>query len=351
MIMITHEKYMQRCIELARLGVGFVSPNPMVGCVIVHKGKIIGEGYHQKCGDAHAEVNAINSVKNQNLLTESTLFVSLEPCAHQGKTPPCTDLIIRKKIQNVVIGTIDPFSEVAGKGIEKFKNAGIDISLGIFESECRELNKRFFTYYEKKRPYVILKWAQTLDGFIDFNRDENQHGEPTWISGELARRLVHKIRSEEDAILVGTNTAEKDNPSLTVYNWTGRNPSRILIDKSLRLPQNLKLFDNTSHTYIFNSIKSLTKKNTHYFKIDFTQDIIPQILQEFKQLEIQSVIVEGGKQLLQSFIDSNLWDEAHVYMGNQLFQNGITAPNIKGKLVFEDRLDSDWIKVLYNHGK
>jgi diaminohydroxyphosphoribosylaminopyrimidine deaminase / 5-amino-6-(5-phosphoribosylamino)uracil reductase len=234
------EKFMTRALELAQLGIGNVAPNPMVGCVIVHQGKIIGEGYHHEYGKAHAEVNAINSVKNHQLLPESTLYVTLEPCSHFGKTPPCADLIIREKIPNVVIGTIDPFSRVAGTGIEKLQNAGCKVEVGILKEKCQEVNRRFFTFHKKKRPYIILKWAQTEDGFIDIDRSIEHFGQPTWITNDLSRIAVHKMRSEESAILVGTNTAQKDNPSLTVRDWYGSHPLRLVIDRNLRLPSGLE---------------------------------------------------------------------------------------------------------------
>ena len=348
--MDTNEKYMKRCIELARLGAGSVSPNPMVGCIIICRGKIIGEGFHQKYGEAHAEVNAVNSVANPELLKESTLYVTLEPCAHHGLTPPCSDLIVQKQIPRVVIGAIDPFSEVAGKGIEKLRKAGIEVELGILEKECRELNKRFFTFHKKKRPYIILKWAQTLDGFIDIERTREEFGEPIWITGDLALRLVHKIRSEEDAILVGTSTAEKDNPSLSVRHWTGRNPVRAVIDKNLRLSENLNLFDGTQKTLVFNSVKNTENETAEWIQLEFTTDIIPQILSALYSRKILSVIVEGGKKLLESFILSGNWDEAHVFIGNNFFYTGIKAPQIKGYLKFNEMLGNDWLKVLKNSG-
>ncbi len=339
---------MERCLFLARQGAGSVSPNPMVGCVVVHNGKIIGEGFHEKYGEAHAEVNAIGAVKNQELLKESTLYVTLEPCAHHGKTPPCSDLIVRKKIPHVVIGTIDSFSEVAGKGIEKLKNAGTKVDLGILEGECRELNKRFFTFHEKKRPYVILKWAQTRDGFIDIARSGEAFGQPTWITGNLALRLVHKIRSEEDAILVGTATAEKDNPSLTVRHWTGRTPLRIVIDNKLRLPHNLHLFDHSERTLVFNSVKDSDAQNTEYIKIDFTQNLVHQLLNQLYKRNILSLIVEGGCQLLETFISNDLWDEAHVFSGKKFFYNGIKAPIFEGSLMATEKLDKDDLFVFRN---
>jgi len=339
---------MNCCLELARMGAGNVSPNPMVGCVIVHNGIIIGEGYHEKYGESHAEVNAIKAVKTPGLLKESTLYVSLEPCAHFGLTPPCSDLIIEKKIPNVVIGTIDSFAKVAGKGIERMNKAGINVKLGIFEKECREINKRFFTFHEKKRPYILLKWAETTDGFIDFDRTKNQFGEPSWITGENALIKVHRMRAEEDAILVGTNTALKDNPSLTVRHCEGRNPLRLVIDNRLRLPENLNLFDGTVRTIVFNSLKAEENRNIEFVRIDFHKKIIPQILKNLYQQNIQSLIVEGGKQLLESFIEANLWDEAFRFVGNKHFTSGIKAPHISGTIIHSEMIDSDQLFVYKN---
>jgi diaminohydroxyphosphoribosylaminopyrimidine deaminase/5-amino-6-(5-phosphoribosylamino)uracil reductase len=346
--MKTNEKYMNRCLELARLGAGNVSPNPMVGCVIVHNDCIIGEGYHEKYGEAHAEVNAVKSIKTHGLLKESTLYVSLEPCAHFGLTPPCCDLIIEKKIPNVVIGTIDSFAKVAGKGIERMMKAGINVQVGILEKECREINKRFFTFHEKKRPYILLKWAETTDGYIDFDRTKSQFGEPTWITGEKALLRVHQMRAVEDAILVGTNTALKDNPSLTVRRCAGKNPVRLVIDNHLRLPESHHLFDGTVKTVVFNSLRNEEIGKTEFIKIDFNKKIIPQILRNLYQQNIQSLIVEGGKQLLESFIEANLWDEAFRFVGNKLFANGIKAPQISGKMVHSEKIDSDQLFIYTN---
>ena len=340
---------MNRCLELARMGAGKVSPNPMVGCIIVHNDTIIGEGFHEKYGEAHAEVNAINAVENHGLLKESTLYVSLEPCAHFGLTPPCSDLIVEKKIQNVVIGTIDSFAKVAGKGIEKMIKAGIDVQVGILENECRELNKRFFTFHEKKRPYIFLKWAETTDGFIDFDRSKNEFGEPTWITGEKALVFVHQMRAVEDSILVGTNTALKDNPSLTVRHCEGRNPVRLVLDNHLRIPVHLKLFDGNAKTVVFNSLKNEESGNTEFVKIDFNKKIIPQILKNLYQRNIQSLIVEGGKQLLESFIEANLWDEAFRFIGNKLFISGIKAPAISGSIVKTEEIKGDKLLIYNNY--
>ncbi|HCY40310.1 MAG TPA: bifunctional diaminohydroxyphosphoribosylaminopyrimidine deaminase/5-amino-6-(5-phosphoribosylamino)uracil reductase RibD [Prolixibacteraceae bacterium] len=342
--MSTPEIFMQRCLDLALLGMGNVAPNPMVGCVIVHEGIIIGEGYHEKYGEAHAEVNAIRSVKNPELLPKSTLYVSLEPCAHFGKTPPCSDLIIENQIPHVIIGTIDPFAEVAGKGIEKMRKAGIEVEMGLLEKKCRTLNRRFFIFHEKKRPYIILKWAQTLDGFIDTDRSETVH--PTWITNALAKRLVHKQRSEESAILIGTNTAQYDNPALTVREWSGTQPIRMVIDRVGRLDPGLQIFDRKSSTWVFTSAEMTGSENLKYIRLDFNQNILPQLMDELYRRNILSVIVEGGSKLLNSFIDINLWDEAFVYTGNQFFGKGVAAPHISGKTLAYRKLDDCKLHVL-----
>lgn len=347
--LLANEKYILRCIELAKKGAGSVSPNPMVGCVIVYKQNIIGEGYHEKYGEAHAEVNAINSVKNKRLLEKSTLYVSLEPCAHTGLTPPCSDLIVQHKIPKVVIGTIDPFTKVAGKGIKKMESAGIKVKVGVQEKECRSLNKRFFTFHEKKRPYVFLKWAQTEDGFIDMEREQESFGEPTWITGQKALTRVHEMRAVEDAILVGTNTAEKDNPSLTVRLCKGNNPVRMVIDKNLQLPDNLNLFDGSVKTLVFNQIKNETRGQTEYVRITFSDHNLNAILDEMHHRKILSLIVEGGQKLLQNFIDSELWDEAHIYKGKKIFKSGIRAPNIAGEIISKEIIENDELLILRNH--
>lgn len=345
--MSTEQKYMYRCLELAALGLGNVAPNPMVGCVVVHNGKIIGEGYHQKCGEPHAEVNAIRSVKDKKLLQKSSLYVTLEPCAHHGKTPPCSDLIIAKRIPRVVVGTIDPFTKVAGKGIEKMRKAGVEVTIGVLEKKCREQNRRFFTFHEKKRPYVILKWAQTLDGFID--KKENV---PAWITNDLSRQLVHKQRTEENAILIGTNTAEKDNPSLTVREWKGNQPFRMVLDRTDCLSPDLQLFDGTASTIIFTDIKTKNfkkeKSRVEYVKIDFSRDVLFQLLDYLYKNNIQSVIIEGGTKLLTSVIETKLWDEAYVYTGNHFFGQGVKAPPISGKIMAIERLDECQLSVIRN---
>ncbi len=338
------EKYMQRCLELAQLGLGEASPNPMVGSVIVYEGKIIGEGYHHKAGEAHAEVNAINSVKDQALLKDSTIYVNLEPCAHHGKTPPCADLIIEKQIPRVVIGCVDTFAKVAGKGIEKLKNAGCDVKVGVLEQESIELNKRFFTFHEKKRPYIILKWAETLDGFIDVIRKPDDPIEPHWITNDLAKKLVHKWRTDESAFMIGTNTAKNDNPRLTARDWNGRNPARIVLDRNLSLDKKLHIFNNEATTIIFNTQKTEDAANLKFVKIDFDYNMLSNILGYLYQLEIQSIVIEGGRQLLTSFITQNLWDEARVFIGNKQFYEGTKAPELKGKLIKEEKIDDSALR-------
>ncbi len=344
-----HDKYMNRCLELARLGLGTAAPNPIVGSVIVHQGKIIGEGYHKKSGEAHAEVNAINSVKNPRLLKESTLYVNLEPCAHFGKTPPCSKLIVEKKIPKVVIGCIDTFAKVAGKGIEMLKAGGCDVTTGILEKESRELNKRFFTFHEKKRPYIILKWAQSQDGFIDKIRND-KNDKAVWITNQPAKMLVHKWRSEEAAIMIGTNTAKLDNPQLNVREWTGENPIRIVIDKELRLNNNLHVFDNSTQTIVFTDKQKQAKSKTEYVQIDFNKDILNQIFNELYIREIQSLIIEGGEILLNSVIDSGLWDEARVFTGNKQFGKGINAPKINNTVVSKEMIGDSELKIIINQG-
>ncbi len=340
--MQNEEFFMQRCIELASKAMGCASPNPMVGSVIVYNNKIIGEGYHEKYGSHHAEVNAINSVKDKSLLSKSTLYVNLEPCAHFGKTPPCSDLLIKNKIPEVVIGCVDTFSEVSGKGIERMRSIGIDVKVGVLENESRELNKRFFTFHEKKRPYIILKWAESKDGFI---APKNQT-KPFWMTSSESKKLVHKWRAEEDAILVGRITAEKDNPSLTVREIEGSNPIRILIDKDLKLSADFNLFNNDAKTIIFNQIKSEKNNSNNYIKINFN-DLTKNILQELHKQNIQSIIIEGGRNTLQSFIDKKLWDEARIFTTNKTLTEGVKPPAIEGEIISEDETGGDRFKILY----
>jgi diaminohydroxyphosphoribosylaminopyrimidine deaminase/5-amino-6-(5-phosphoribosylamino)uracil reductase len=324
-----HEQYIKRCLQLAKNGLGTTYPNPLVGSVIVYENKIIGEGWHLKSGSAHAEVNAINSVKNKSLLKKATIYVSLEPCSHFGKTPPCSDLIISNDIPNVVIGTKDPFIEVSGKGIAKLIEAGKNVTVGILEKECNELNKRFFTYHVKKRPYIILKWAESSDGFIAPVKSKDDERKPIWITNQYSRQIVHKWRTEEQGILIGTNTAIEDNPRLDARDWKGNNPTRIVIDRNFKISKESYIFDNKIKTIVITD-KEMISENEHVFyaKINFDLDITSQICDLLYKSKIQSVIIEGGRQTLESFINSNLWDEARVFKSDSILKNGIKAPNL-----------------------
>lgn len=326
--MTKDEKYIRRCIQLARNGLCNAAPNPMVGAVVVYQDRIIGEGYHARCGEGHAEVNALRSVRDESLLKEATLYVSLEPCSHYGKTPPCADLIISKGIPRVVVGCMDPFPLVAGRGIRKLKEAGVDVMVGVLEEECRQLVQRFVTLNIRKRPYVTLKWAQSADGFMDRIR---QGGSPTVLSTPLTSMYVHKLRAEYKAILVGRRTALLDNPSLTTRNWYGPDPLRLVIDRKLTLPRSLRLFDGTVPTLVFTELESSgcpVRENVDYQTLDFGQDILPQIMQVLYERKIQSLLVEGGSCLLQSFIASGLWDDIRVEHSRQILHDGIEAPVI-----------------------
>jgi len=363
----SHEKYMHRCLELAEKGSGYVAPNPMVGAVLVYNGKIIGEGYHQQWGQAHAEVNCINSVKKKDreYISKSALYVSLEPCAHFGKTPPCTDLIIDHKIPEVVIGCLDPNGEVNGKGIEKLKAAGVIVVNGILERECQKLNKRFFVFHTLHRPYIILKWAETADGKIalpgssshgknlaqpslkeqtnlmdEISKSEvgglvaspeggNRKGARLYISNEATNRLVHKWRSEEASILVGTNTARMDDPELTTRKWPGPSPIRLVVDMDLSLPSPLKVFNGKQKTIVFNTLKHEDKANLSFYQVTEDVNLVHQMVNALYQMKIQSVIVEGGAKLLQSFIDEGMWDEARIIKNEKLIlNNGLAAPQL-----------------------
>lgn len=314
------ELYIKRCIELARKALGKTYPNPLVGSVIVHNGKIIGEGYHHKAGENHAEINAINSVKNKELIPESTIYVSLEPCAHYGKTPPCALKIKELGFKKVVIGAMDSHDKVNGKGKKIIQDAGIEAVSGILEKECIELNKRFFTYHEKKRPYIILKWAESGDGFLD------KDFKPTAVSNSLVNQFVHQFRADEHAILVGTQTALNDNPSLTVRNAEGVNPVRILIDFDLKVPAHFNIYNNDSKTLVLNSVKEGIENHIQFIKIN-KDDFLPELMKALYKEQIQSVIIEGGRFTLQQFIDANLWDEAIVIKNENLkLENGTKAP-------------------------
>ena len=338
---------MRRCIELARNGEGRTSPNPMVGCVIVRQGRIIGEGYHRRAGEPHAEVNAIASVENPEGLKEATLHVTLEPCSHWGKTPPCADLIINKGIPRVVVGMVDPFAEVSGNGIRKLREAGIEVEVGVLEKECRDLNRRFTTYHTQKRPYITLKWAQTSDGYLDNNRPASVPA--TWMTGPVAKTFVHRLRAESDAILTGTNTIERDDPSLTVREGGGKNPLRVVLDRSLRLSPDARVFDGETATLVLTGPGGAAKAKERYPRceteeVDFSQGW-PAILDLLYARKIQSLFVEGGAETLNSLISAGLWDEAYVFVsplsvsdlagGSSVEPLGVKAPALPGTICSE----------------
>ncbi|QWX82564.1 bifunctional diaminohydroxyphosphoribosylaminopyrimidine deaminase/5-amino-6-(5-phosphoribosylamino)uracil reductase RibD [Cellulophaga sp. HaHaR_3_176] len=346
-----HEFYILRCIQIAQNGLGTTAPNPMVGAVVVHENKIIGEGYTSPYGGAHAEVNAIESVTNKALLKEATIYVTLEPCSHYGKTPPCADLIIKHQIPKVIIGLLDPHEKVAGKGVQKLKDAGCEVSVGILEKECRLHHKRFLTFQEKKRPYIILKWAATADGFIAPNKSlRNDIKEPFWITNAYSKQLVHKWRSEEQAILVGTNTVLEDNPKLDVRNWNGKNPTRIILDRSLKTNSSFHVLDKSVKTIVFTEVKDESKhlKGVDYILINFSTAVALQICNALHKLNIQSLFIEGGAQTLQSFIDENLWDEARVFNGVSSFKTGTKAPTLNVKMISSEQIETDTLKTFLN---
>ena len=343
------ETYMQRCLQLAKLGAGNVAPNPMVGAVLVHNNKIIGEGYHRQYGFAHAEVNCINSVskEDEHLLSQATIYVSLEPCAHWGKTPPCADLIIAKKIPRVVVGCRDPFEKVDGKGIEKLRAAGVDVTVNVREEHCKKLNKRFFTYHTKHRPYIVLKWAQTADGRMASDKRER-----LLISNEFTNRIVHGWRSEEASVLVGTHTALHDNPRLDNRLWSGKPPTRMVIDKELRLPQSLRLFNGLQRTIVFNFFKQGEENGVFYQQINKEDNLASAICAACYHLNIQSILVEGGAQLLQTFIDAGLWDETRIITNQSLYiGEGLRAPSLQQhQPIHSDRVLSDNIQYFVHAG-
>lgn len=316
---------MSRCLQLAQNGVSYVAPNPMVGAVLVVDDRIIGEGYHQRFGEPHAEPNAIHSVKDKELLKRATLYVNLEPCSYYGKTPPCADLIVKSGIPRVIIGTLDPNPQVAGRGVEILRNAGVEVVVGVLEEKCRELNKRFFIFQEQKRPYVLLKWAQTHDGFIDHKRSDISEP-PLIVSNNITRQLTHQMRAENQSIMVGSNTVLLDNPSLTVRNWSGKSPIRVALDRQGRIPATANLLDGSVPTLVFTEVKKPNQTHLEFVKVDFDHDVLPTILQKLFERNIHSVLVEGGAQLLTSFIQSELWDEANIEVSPLTICDGIAAP-------------------------
>lgn len=349
--MSTVDFYMQRCIELAQLGEGSVAPNPMVGAVLVYNGRIIGEGYHQQYGQPHAEVNCINSVREEDahLIEKSTIYVSLEPCAHFGKTPPCADLIVRKHIPKVVVGCRDPFEAVNGKGIEKLLAANIQVEMSALHKKCNFLNRRFFTFHKKKRPYIFLKWAQTADGSIAYEKQEKE--DRLYISNPIANRLVHQWRRNEAAILVGTQTAILDNPSLTNRLWNSHNPIRLVIDKELTIDPLSLIFNSDAPTIVFTYLLKENKNNIQYITIKRDTDIINAILQYSYANNIQSILVEGGKKILQSFIDKDIWDEAKIITNENLYiENGLKAPTFKQTINvdIQYKLENNRVDTIYH---
>lgn len=340
-----HEKYMRRCFDLALLGKGNVSPNPKVGAVIVYNDQIIGEGYHKKYGQSHAEVNAIASVEDKNLLKESTIYVNLEPCCHWGKTPPCANLIIESKIKRCVISNKDINPKVYGGGIKLLQDNGIEVISGVLEEEGLFLNRRFFTNQKENRPYVILKYAQTLDGFIA------PEGKGGWISNEAMKVWVHKQRTEEDAIMVGYNTVLLDNPQLNVRHYSGRNPKRVVYDKYLTLSKEKNVFDNSQETFILNYVKEGREENNVFLKLNENKPFVEQVLERLYEQKICSIVVEGGEKTLNKFLEANLWDEANVIIGEKNFGKGVKAPIISQGLVLMENIGGDILKTYHNQKK
>lgn len=341
-------KFMRRCLELAARAEGLTYPNPMVGAVLVYKGMIIGEGYHLKAGGPHAEVIAINSVADQSRLRESTLYVNLEPCSHFGKTPPCADYIISHSIPRIVVGATDSSDKVSGKGLSKLRKAGCEVISGVMEEEARRLNKRFFTFHEKKRPYITLKWAQSADGYLDILRSENYNIEPTWITGKPERALVHKWRAEEEAILAGAGTVRADNPKLNVRDWKGRNPLRLVLSGSGGIGKEASLLTDGGKTVVFTNNRDSDFRGSIKILLDDKAPACIQIAEYLYQSGIQSLLIEGGAKLLEHFISNGLWDEARIFSGEKYFENGVMAPALKGTLFSKTVFGSSILEVYLN---
>lgn len=342
---MNHEHYMNKCLELALKGKGNVAPNPMVGCVIVNNNIIIGQGYHEEYGQAHAEVNAINSVRDTSLLSNSIIYVNLEPCAHFGKTPPCSSLIIEKGIPHVIIGAIDDHEKVAGRGIEKLEKAGIKVEVNILKDKCIELNKRFYKFHNKGLPFVILKWAESKDGFISKTKEAVLNGENNWITGKESKLFVHNQRAQEQAILIGKNTAVNDNPSLTTRLAEGKSPIRIIIGNEPLKDESLTILKDNYPTLIFNLKLDESIKNKEWIRFDGK---IQSVLKELAKRDIQSVIIEGGANILNQFIQENLWDEAFKFIGEYQFNDGIKAPKINSAPLFSNQIGKDKLLVYIN---
>jgi diaminohydroxyphosphoribosylaminopyrimidine deaminase / 5-amino-6-(5-phosphoribosylamino)uracil reductase len=336
---------MNRCLELAALGIGSVAPNPLVGCVIVHDEKIIGEGYHQSFGDNHAEVNAIKNVTDKSLLPQCTVYVNLEPCAHHGKTPPCADLLVKHNVKEVVIANVDPFKEVSGKGIQRLKDAGISVIEGVLSEKGAWLNRRFFNFHENKRPYIILKWAQTIDGYIDIDRKSGDGKEPLKITGDKANKLVHRWRTEESSILVGRQTVAKDNPKLTARLWPGKSPLRLVIDPQLQLDADQNVLNDGRSTWVYNAKKTGNEGATDYHKISDPSSFQNEIATHLYESGIQSVIIEGGRETIRRFYEGGLWDEARVFTNSMRIGDGVRAPKFSGNEISKSHLDDDILQV------
>lgn len=348
--MLRNEDYMRRCLQLAGIGAGFTAPNPMVGAMLVVDDEIIGEGFHRRYGEPHAEPNAINNVSDKKLLSKATLYVNLEPCSHYGKTPPCANLIVKCGIPKVVIGTLDPNPKVSGNGVRILREAGIEVIVGILEAECNELNKRFFVFQREKRPYVLLKWAQTQDGFLDRTRTSSKE-KPLAISNDLTRQLTHKMRAENQAILVSTNTILLDNPSLTVRYWSGKNPIRIGLDRQGRIPEDYQLLDGNQQTIIFTEHPKTNKGNLKFEYLKFDENCLESLFEALFKNHIHSVLVEGGSKLLQNIINKGLWDEAHVEVSEQRIIDGVYAPSINMLAKSTQTLDKHSIIKFENNNK
>jgi diaminohydroxyphosphoribosylaminopyrimidine deaminase/5-amino-6-(5-phosphoribosylamino)uracil reductase len=361
-----HKIYMQRCLDLAKTGTRDAMPNPSVGAVLVHNGRIIGEGFTSPFGGPHGEVNCINSVSEEDryLIPDSTLYVSLEPCSHYGKTPPCCDLIIQQQIKNIVVGTVDPHIKVAGNGIRKLQEADKNVIVGVMEEECRDSNKRFFTFHEKQRPYVILKWAESADGYLSphtiirsldssiIGQQDLESKKPVWITNQYSRQLVHKWRSEEAAILVGTQTVLDDNPSLDVRHWAGKNPVRIILDRQGRIPESYSVKNNIIKTIVLTEKDNFANlENLEYVTIAFNGSLAKNILEVLYRYNLLSVIIEGGCQTLQTFVDAGLWDEARVFKGPVTFEGGTPAPKINGTLTAKENILNDELLIFRNYDR
>jgi diaminohydroxyphosphoribosylaminopyrimidine deaminase/5-amino-6-(5-phosphoribosylamino)uracil reductase len=346
---LSHEFYIQRCLQIAKNGIGSARPNPSVGAIVVLNNKIIGEGFTSSFGGNHAEVNAINAVANKELLKQATIYVTLEPCAHFGNTPPCADLIVKHQLKKVVIGCVDSNPLVAGKGIAHLQKAGVSVVVGVLEEACLTHHKRFFTVQKRKRPYVILKWAETKDGFIAPKTKAVQ--KPVWISNSFSQQLVHKLRSKEHAILVGTNTVIADNPKLNLRSWSGERPIRVVLDRKARISPTAAVLDGSVQTIVFTEKQKYPfacSSEIYFEQIDFSKNSAVQICEVLQKHKIQSIIIEGGSQTLQTFIDAEIWDEAHVYVGDVCFTDGLKAPRLGSKTVTETQIDTDLLKRYTN---